>query len=107
MDYDRTNANAARMRLWRVILAVLCIGLVALGTTVQVAHSHLDKDASHADCSLCVIAHVGAEAVPAPVTLAVATFVSLIETTSPVTRPAAVLTFALFTRPPPADVVLA
>jgi hypothetical protein len=41
----------------RVLVGIFCIALLLLGTSVQVAHTHADGQAAHADCSLCLSAH--------------------------------------------------
>ena len=90
---------------WRIFLALLCMLLVLATGTVQAVHSHPVGDISHADCALCVTAHVAVEVAQPPVTLAVASVVSAIEVFDPSTRMKTFFTFALFTRPPPVDSV--
>ena len=92
---------------WRVFLALLCVLLVLATGTIQAVHSHPVGEISHADCALCVTAHVAIEVVQPPVTLAVASVVSAIEVFDPLTRTKTFFTFALYTRPPPVDSVLA
>jgi hypothetical protein len=89
----------------RLVLAFLCIGLVVIGSMIQVTHSHSDHSSSHADCSLCVVAHGSAVAAAPTITVITVTMVSQLEAPSPVTQPQALLPFALFTRPPPVDIV--
>jgi hypothetical protein len=96
---DRTGQS------WRILLALLCILLVAVGATVQVAHTHADGTANHADCSLCVAAHAGMQAAAAPTAAPTVAAVFTAVEPAPATAPSsAVYTFALFTRPPPASV---
>jgi hypothetical protein len=68
---------------------------------VQVAHTHADGTANHADCALCAAAHISVHyvsaAAPAPTTYVVALLVALL----PSILTSARSTFALFTRPPP------
>ena len=92
---------------WRVFLALLCMLLVLATGTVQAVHSHPVDDISHADCALCVTAHVTVDVAQPPATLFVASVVSPVEVFDPPTRRKTVFTFALFTRPPPVDSVLA
>lgn len=93
---------------WRLLLALLCISLVIACGTIQVVHVHPQGDISHSDCPLCATAHIGVQvAEPPPVVLYVAPVVSLVEALIPLTLPQDFLTFALFTRPPPVDSVLA
>lgn len=91
---------------WRLLLAFLCIGLVIVLGTVQAAHSHPDR-VFHADCTLCATAHVAVHPSLPPVVLHVTHVESLIEALVLPTRQTALQTFALFTRPPPADASLA
>jgi hypothetical protein len=104
---DLYSANPSRRWSWRAFLTVLCIGLVVFSATVQVAHSHADHETSHADCSLCVVSHAAALTAAPPIVLVLVTFVSRVEIATPITRPQPLLSFALFTRPPPADLTLA
>ena len=93
---------------WRLLLSLLCISLVVACGTIQVVHVHPQGDFSHADCALCATAHVSVQlaetSVPpvhaTPVILAVEAFVAPAATQT-------LSTFALFTRPPPVDLVLA
>src|ERR1039458_4758118 len=86
---------------WRLLLALLCVLLVAALGTVQVAHTHADGTANHADCALCAAAHISVHyvsaAAPAPTTSVVALLVAL----PPSILTSVLSTFALFTRPPP------
>jgi hypothetical protein len=92
---------------WRLLLALLCVFLVVATGTVQAVHAHPVGDISHADCSLCATAHVTAQVVEPPATLLVAAVVTYVEVSAPVIWTGTVFTFALFTRPPPVDFVLA
>ena len=92
---------------WRLLLALLCVFLVVVTGTVQAVHAHPVGDISHADCSLCATAHVTAQVVEPPVTLFVTAVVTDVEAFVPPMRIKTFSTFALFTRPPPADTVLA
>jgi hypothetical protein len=92
---------------WRLIFALLCVFLVVATGTIQVVHAHPVGDISHADCSLCATAHVTVQVVEPPVTLFVTAVVMDVEAFVPLMRIRTFFTFALFTRPPPADTVLA
>jgi hypothetical protein len=95
-----------RRRSWRFLLGVLCIGLVILGSTVAVSHSHSPSGPAHADCALCVTAHIVVQPVAAYIAIDVA------QVFAPVLVPLSsapcqnISPFSLFTRPPPVDVVL-
>ncbi|WP_353071691.1 hypothetical protein [Tunturiibacter gelidiferens] len=95
----KTNTQGS----WRIFLALLCVLLVLATGTIQAVHSHPVDDISHADCALCVTAHVAVEVAQPPVTLFVASVVSAIEVFDPTTRTKTFFTFALFTRPPPVN----
>jgi hypothetical protein len=92
---------------WRLVLALLCISLVIACGTIQVVHVHPQGDMSRPDCPLCATAHVGVQVVePPPMVSHVAQVVSVVEALVPPTLPPDFFTFALFTRPPPADAYL-
>lgn len=95
-----TSPNA-----WR-LLAYLCIVLVLVLGVVQAAHSHPDR-VFHADCTLCATAHVAVHPTAPPIVLDVTHVEALVEALVLPTRQANVVTFALFTRPPPANASLA
>jgi di/tricarboxylate transporter len=89
-------------RSWRLLLALLCVLLVAVSGVVQAAHSHSDGSANHADCSLCVVSHVTVQLVQTPVPAPAISVIARVEAVAPSFAPSALSTFALFTRPPPA-----
>ena len=97
----RTGHKTHTGSTWRVLLALLCVLLVVVAGTAQVAHTHADA-ASHPDCSLCVATHVTMHLVATPAPAPTAAVVAVLECLPPVVRPTALSTFALFTRPPPA-----
>lgn len=102
---QRPNTNA--LTPLRLVLAFLCIALVVFCGTVQVVHAHPLGDASDIGCSLCATAHVAVQVSdPSPVILHVAPVLSYIEEALPTSRSNALSTFALFTRPPPADAAI-
>jgi hypothetical protein len=93
---------------WRLLLALLCIALVVVCGTIQAVHVHPQADVSHSDCALCATAHVGVQVVAVPVTLyRVASVVSAVEALVAPRLAQTLSTFALFTRPPPVDLVVA
>jgi hypothetical protein len=101
----RINCQTSRTsQSWRIFFALLCVLLVVVAGTVQVAHTHADA-ANHADCSLCVAAHVAVHLVQSPVPAPTVAVVAKLESEPRSILPAALSTFALFTRPPPAAVV--
>jgi len=92
---------------WRLLLALLCISLVFACGTIQAVHVHPQGNISHSDCPLCATAHVGVQVAEPPVVLHVAPIVSFVEAFVAPTLARSLSTFALFTRPPPVDFVLA
>jgi hypothetical protein len=92
---------------WRIFLTLLCVLLVLAIGAIQAVHSHPVGDISHADCALCITAHVAVEVAQPPVALVVASVVSAVEVYYSSTRTKTFFTFALYTRPPPVDSVLA
>jgi hypothetical protein len=93
---------------WRLLLSLLCITLVVACGTIQAVHVHPQGDLSHSDCALCVTAHVSAQLAETPVTMYhVAPVLSVVEAFVAPTLTQTLSTFALFTRPPPVDSVLA
>jgi hypothetical protein len=92
-------------RPWRFLLAFLCILLVVVLGTVQVAHTHADGNESHADCALCSAAHITVHPVFAPAPAPTTSVVATVEAVPTTTLPRILSTFALFTRPPPVAVV--
>lgn len=87
---------------WRLLLAVLCVLLVLVSGTVQVAHTHADGADTHADCSLCAVAHVAIQVVHSPAPVPATAVVAVVAALLPARLPVTLSTFALFTRPPPA-----
>jgi hypothetical protein len=92
---------------WRLLVALLCITLVVACGTIQVVHVHAHGDVSDAGCSLCATAHVAVQISNPPVIPVVVSVVARVEASAPLMRCRTLSIFALFTRPPPADAVLA
>lgn len=105
------NSSSSRPKVqssWRLLLALLCISLVVACGTIQVVHVHTQGDITHADCALCVTAHVTVQVAATTVTLHhTAPVVSTVDALVVAAPVLTVSTFALFTRPPPVDSVLA
>ncbi|MDQ2835769.1 MAG: hypothetical protein M3Y50_18890 [Acidobacteriota bacterium] len=87
----------------RILLALLCVLLVVACGTIQAAHMHPVGDVSHADCALCATAHLAVQVVQPAMMLFAARVSSPVETLAPPVRRSTFTTFALYTRPPPAD----
>jgi hypothetical protein len=86
---------------WRILLALLCVLLVVVLGSVQVAHIHSDG-ADHADCALCAAAHITVHPVHAPAPAPTTSVVAAVGSLSRSVLPSTLSIFALFTRPPPA-----
>jgi hypothetical protein len=88
---------------WRPLLGALCIALVMLGGILSAAHVHAQGDVEHPECGLCATAHMAIQVTaPAPQIVTVQVYTE-VETPTPVARPQFTPQFALFSRPPPAD----
>jgi hypothetical protein len=87
---------------WRFLLALLCVLLVVVVGTAQIAHTHADGAVNHADCSLCAAAHATVHIVQTPAPAPPAVVITPLEALPLAATPSARSTFALFTRPPPA-----
>src|ERR1017187_3674215 len=92
-------------RSWRLLLAIVCVLLVVIAGTVQVAHIHADRADIHADCSLCAAAHVTVHPTHSPAPAPTAAVAAVLEVRPPSVVPSGLSTFALFTRPPPVAIV--
>jgi hypothetical protein len=85
-----------------VLLTLVCVLLVVVLGAVQVAHSHADRADVHANCTLCVTAHVSVHPVRTPAPVPAVAVAALLEVAAPPARVRSTLRpFALFTRPPP------
>ena len=100
MAYRQQNVRSA----YRLLIAAICILLILVCGTAQVAHTHADT-IFHADCSLCVTAHVVIHAEQSPVAAPSVAVSVFIDRFIPAAVPKTVAAFALFTRPPPVDIV--
>lgn len=105
MGFDRRSFRAAHP--WSYLLALLCVALVAISGTVQVAHTHTDRTAAHPDCSLCAAAHISIHPVHSPAPAPYVMVMGELEVQPPSFLPVTSSAFALFTRPPPVVAVSA
>jgi hypothetical protein len=81
--------------------------VIACGT-IQVVHVHPQGDFSHSDCALCATAHVSVQLAETPVTMhRIVPVITAFEAFVAPTATQTLSTYALFTRPPPVDPVLA
>ncbi len=98
----RLKTEGQPRRLGTLILILLCVGLLLSAATLSVTHGHADG-ASHADCGMCTTAHVGMIATAVEVLLTLPQTFEKIEFDLPSAPHRELESFALFTRPPPAD----
>jgi hypothetical protein len=102
---DHTGQRFRTRSPWKVLLALVCLVLVVVAGTVQVAHTHTDGAITHPGCSLCAAAHMSVQAGQTPASVQTVAVVTSLEAIPPPGVPVAISTFALFTRPPPVDFV--
>jgi hypothetical protein len=88
---------------WRVLLGVLCIALIMIGGVVSVTHTHSQDEISHQDCGLCVTAHMAVQVAVTVTQVCVAQVFTRVEAFRPIASHDFAPQFALFSRPPPAD----
>jgi hypothetical protein len=88
-------------RRWKLLVGLLCIALVVLSGTISATHTHGRDHSLHEDCGLCVAAHATVQETAQPALLTLTAVFTRIETARPIRRPSLILTFDLFTRPPP------
>jgi hypothetical protein len=91
---------------WRLLVGLLCVALVVLSGTISATHTHDHDGALHVDCGLCVAAHATVQVVSQPALPTLTRVYTRIKVARAIRRPAVVLAFDLFTRPPPADASL-
>lgn len=85
---------------WRTLLVLLCVVLVIATATVELTHHH--ADGQHADCALCVVAHVVIQTVSAPALLVLFACIAAVALAARALVLAKATIFAFYTRPPPA-----
>jgi hypothetical protein len=101
----RSRSNSTALSPWRILLALLCIVLVVATATVELTHSHADGE--HADCALCVTAHVVIQTISAPALLVLFACIAAVAMAARVLILAKATIFDLFTRPPPVCLIAA
>jgi hypothetical protein len=85
----------------RAAVSVFCVLLVMFAGVVQVTHTHLDRTPNHANCSLCVAAHLALGVAHSPVPTPAASMAGAVELAFIRSGIRSLSVFALFTRPPP------
>src|SRR5665213_537801 len=90
------------VRWLRIFLAAVCVLLVMLLGTVQAAHSHPGCADTHANCSLCVAAHVAVRLTQTQAPAPDVRVIARVDARPVVELPSRLSAFPHFTRPPPA-----
>ena len=88
---------------WQLLVGVLCIALIMVGGVVAATHSHSDGEVTHQDCGLCVTAHMAIQVAVSVTQVCVAQVFTQVEVSNPAPSFQFAPQFALFSRPPPAD----
>lgn len=94
------HSSSTALSPWRILLVLLCVVLVMATATVELTHHH--SDGEHADCALCVVAHVVIQTVTAPALIVLFARIAAVALAARVLILAKATLFAFFTRPPPA-----
>jgi hypothetical protein len=101
-NMDRFRTTAHMRKPWRLLLGLLCVGLVLLMGTMAATHTHMDR-ADHPDCGLCVTAHMAVKLASPAVQVVKTPVIQRVEPAHSVVWVRTVSRFALFTRPPPQE----
>ena len=98
----RQQPHALASSPWRLLLGILCVGLVLLAGTLSVTHTHQRSLATHAECGLCAAGHsiVPNTAVVPELSIA-QVFYTPAEVAPPIAPARTLSHAALFIRPPP------
>jgi hypothetical protein len=99
----RISSSTLKRSPWKISLVVLCIALLTVGGVLAATHTHTHSDASHQDCGLCVTAHMAVQVAAAVTYVFVFAVFARIEVACDLVAHESVPQFALFSRPPPAD----
>jgi hypothetical protein len=97
LRFYKPRLQGSRARLF----ALLCIALVIIGGTIQIAHTHSFDHLAHPECSLCVTAHVGISPAALIVLPAPGDYAARIEVEPRADGPRSFFTLPLYIRPPP------
>ena len=89
-----------------LLFGVLCIALVFISGTIQVAHSHSFENLAHPDCAVCVVAHAGISPAALVTLPAPQYYIRAIEIEPSAGVPRSFFTLTLHIRPPPVDLAV-
>jgi hypothetical protein len=89
-----------------LLFGVLCIALVFISGTIQVAHSHSFENLAHPDCAVCVVAHAGISPAALVTLPAPQYYIRAIEIEPWAGVPRSFFTLTLHIRPPPVDLAV-
>lgn len=97
----RSKYKPGSQGLGVLLLAFLCIALVILSGTIQVAHGHADGNLPHPDCALCATVHTAVLAAVPIVIQTAPELVAAVEIEPTPTGPFSLFIFSSYIRPPP------
>jgi hypothetical protein len=106
-NHSKSLPGGRRTSAARLLVGILCVLLLLVGSTLEAAHSHPGPEAFHPDCALCVTAHIVAHVVATPALAAVAVLFETVQHPVPLSPARSLFLSDLFTRPPPACLLLA
>jgi hypothetical protein len=86
-----------------LLFGLLCIALVFIGGTIQVAHTHSFENLAHPDCAVCVVAHAGISPTVLVTLPAPQHYTTAIEIEPSTSGPRSFFTLTHHIRPPPVD----
>jgi hypothetical protein len=86
-----------------LLFALLCIALVFIGGTIQVAHTHSFENLAHPDCAVCVVSHAGISPTALVTLPAPQHYITAIEIEPSAGAPRSFFTLTFHIRPPPVD----
>jgi hypothetical protein len=98
---NRRQLHPKSISRWSLVVGLLCVLLVVLAGTLNVAHGHDRDSVDHADCGLCAAAHVSVQIAATTALVSAPLVKTRVEAFVPEARPRNLARFALFTRPPP------
>jgi hypothetical protein len=106
-NHSKSLTGGRRTSAARLLVGILCVLLLLVGSTLEAAHSHPGPEAFHPDCALCVTAHIVAHVVATPAFATVAVLFETVQHAVPLSPARSLFLSDLFTRPPPACLLLA
>jgi len=96
------SQSKSRLRKYRLVLATVCVLLIAFCTTIEVIHTHDLAGTPRPDCVLCLVAHEGVTTSPHFVLAISLEHISTVQVFQE-DSPRELFVFSYFCRPPPAE----